>query len=172
MGFDPFTAGLAIVSSGISLFGASKQKSAEKAATRANIESVEEQTELEIEELFRQQEFLIEKAQEDKSDRVREADALFASMIVAMADGGGAGSINQVRFGVEIGFNEGIDIARIESNRRREIEARQSGKQAALNRLKDAKRAGGIRNKASSARFLGSIASTGLGLVSAFAPSD
>ncbi len=58
-------------------------------------------------------------AQEEKSDRVRAADIEFASFLATSASQGGAlGSVNAFRGAQEIGFIEGIDLARISANRK------------------------------------------------------
>ena len=96
-----------------------------------------DQADLEIQELDRQRRQASAIAQERKADRVITADRQFASMIAAMADNGGHGTQNEARFGAEIGFYEGLDLARIEGNRKREIEALHSkqvaARQVALN---------------------------------------
>ncbi len=148
----------------LSLVSAVGTARAENEAAQASIDSQAAQTALEVEELGRQQDAANEIAQEDKSDAVREADAQFASMIVALADGGGAGSINQARSAVEIGFTEGVNVARIEGNRRREVAAKQSGKRGSVNRLTDTNKAAKIKSRAATTRFLGSVASTGISL--------
>ncbi len=88
-----------------------------------------EQNALNQVELTRQQEEVNQQSAEQKSDIARRADADFALMIVAMADGGGAGGVNQLRLGADIGSIEGIDLARIEGNRRRQVESIQSRKE-------------------------------------------
>lgn len=80
-----------------------------------------EQANLEIEELERQRGEVQKQARAEKSDRAREADKQFASMVASMADNGGAGTQNESRFGAEIGYYEGIDLARVESNRKNQI---------------------------------------------------
>ncbi len=68
-----------------------------------------------------------------RSDRAREADRQFATMLVSMADNGGAGTGNAARFAGEIGFVSGIDLARISGN--------SISKRAALSAKQDASRA-------------------------------
>ena len=58
-------------------------------------------------------------ATEEKSDRAREADKEFASFLATSASQGGAlGTVNAFRGAQEIGFIEGIDLARISANSR------------------------------------------------------
>src|SRR5690606_22709142 len=99
---------------GIALMGLSTREQ-NKALAEESM-AAQQQANLEIEELDRQrkQESLI--AQEKKADRVREADQKTASMVAALADVGGAGTVNESRFAEEIGFLEGLDLARIEGN--------------------------------------------------------
>ena len=75
-----------------------------------------------------------------------------ATMIVGM---GGAGGNNTVRAGVEIGFNEGIDIARAEGNRKRVVTS-------SKNRVIGANRSGKIQGKAAGVSFVSSVAQAGL----------
>ncbi len=53
----------------------------------------------------------------ERSDRVRQADKEFASFLAVSASTGGAlGTVNVFRGAQEIGFLEGIDLARIDAN--------------------------------------------------------
>jgi hypothetical protein len=69
-----------------------------------------------VAELERQKEEERLTARSKKSDRAREADRKFASMIASMADNGGAGTGNASAFAGEIGFISGVDQARISGN--------------------------------------------------------
>lgn len=77
-------------------------------------------------------------AQEQKSDRVRQANRDFASAMVGLADSS-AGSITASRFATQIGFEEGIDLARIDANASEEIGALQSNINAAAQRARNAR---------------------------------
>ncbi len=122
-----------------------------------------EQNALEQAELTRQQEEVGAQAQEQKSDTARRADASFASMIVAMADGGGAGGVNQLRLGADIGSIEGIDLARIEGNRRRQVESIQSRKEGSTIRTRSRIKANVSKGRANTLSFLSSTASSSAG---------
>jgi hypothetical protein len=120
---DPITLALLGVQALMSISSAQQQQ-----------EAAVDQFKAEDKELTRQQTEANLQAQEQKSERAREADKQFASMVTSMEALGGAGSMDEARFGVEIGANSGLDISRIEGNRRREVEALQSSKQASRQR--------------------------------------
>ncbi len=103
--------------------------------------AAQEVAEREVEELERQkeEEELNERAK--RSDRAREADREFATMIVSMADNGGAGTGNALRFAGEIGFISGIDLARISGNsigRRAAMTAKQQAATARADNISSA----------------------------------
>lgn len=75
----------------------------------------------EQDELRRQQEEANKRAAEDKSDRALEGDKAAAAATVAMAEVGGAGSLNDSRKQAEIAGLTGLDLARLEGNRTRKI---------------------------------------------------
>ena len=126
----------------------------------AFLSSIQEQSAIEQQvkdaqkELTRQQQEANLIAQEEKSDRARAADRQFASAMVALETAGGAGSQNEARFGAEIAGNAGLDLARIEGNRRREVSALQSEKRAVRQKGR-----GAIRR--SQAQFLSSALGAG-----------
>ena len=131
---------------------------------RAEQEAISDQAEAQQEELTRQQGVANEIAQEDKSVLAAEADRQASSALVAMEVIGGAGSANDIRLQGEIGGVAGLDLARIEGNRRREIAARQSEKKSVTLRAK-----AGI--KASQFKFFATAASAGLAASGGGAPS-
>ena len=112
-------------------------------------QAAEQSAKDEIDELYRQQQEANKAAQEQKSDRAREGDKLYASALVAMETVGGAGSQNEARIAAEISGNTGLDLARIEGNRRREVGALRASMRAARKGAASAIRA-------SQANFLGS----------------
>ncbi len=65
-------------------------------------------------------------AHEAKSDRVRKAEQELAMVRVAAAEGSGMGA----RLAGEAGFYEGLDLSRIEGNRKRQIDALEAQKAA------------------------------------------
>ncbi len=119
-----------------------------------------EQNALDEIELTRQQEEVNKQSGERKSDIARQADASFASMIVAMADGGGAGGVNQLRLGGDIGSIEGIDLARIEGNRRRQVESIQSRKEGSVITARSQIKSNVSQGIGNTISFLGSTATT------------
>ena len=156
---------LGALSVGMSAMQASAQNSALEDANRA----AGEQADLEIAELNRQREFVDEEAALQKSARVRESDRMHASMLVGMADMGGAGGVNAERLSQEVGFYEGIDIARLEGNRVRQSESLKAKQQFAKNKAINI----GTQNKAEAKnntyKFLSSAVKTG---ASAFGPGS
>ena len=95
-------------------------------AANAQIDAADAQGE----ELTRQQEETNLISQEQRSDRARQASKDFASMTVAMAESGGAAGQNEQRFGGEIQYLNGLDLARIEGNRRNQVAALQADKRS------------------------------------------
>ncbi len=136
---------------------------AQNQALGAQNQAFADQNALEQKELTRQQEEVGAQAAERKSDTARRADADFASMIVAMAEGGGAGGVNQLRLGADIGSIEGIDLARIEGNRRRQVESIQSRKEGSTIRTRSQIKSNVSKGRANTIKFLGSSASSAAG---------
>jgi hypothetical protein len=137
------TTAFLLASTGVSLL---KSVQEQKAA--------EDQFEAENKEFTRQQEEANLIAQERKSERALAADKQFASMVASMESLGGAGSQDEARLAAEIGGNAGLDLSRIEGNRRREVKSLQASKGAARETAQ-------ARIKASQLKFLGSVAKTG-----------
>ena len=117
--------------------------------------AIEDQAEAQQDELTRQQEETNLRAQEDRSDRALEADRASSASLAAMEVIGGAGSANDVRLGAEIAGNAGVDLARIEGNRRREVGALQSEKKSSAQKAN-------ANIQASQLKFLGTAASAGV----------
>lgn len=109
-----------------------------------------DQAEAEAAEFRRQQDVAKEREREAMSDRTRQADREMASMIAAMAENGGLGTTNATGLAVDIGGIEGLDLARIQGNTRREIEALESRARASIARGRNA-----VKNASLSA--LGSV---------------
>lgn len=95
-------------------------------AARAESAAATERSRQEWQEFHRQQEEATNRAREEKSARASEADKLMGQMLAVMADNGGSGTQNESRFAGEIGYLEGLDLAKIEGNRRREVDALKS----------------------------------------------
>lgn len=71
----------------------------------------------------RQKESVTHAAQAVKSARVREADKTMGTMIAVMADNGGMGTTNMVRYGGEIDYLAEMDVHKIEYNRIQQVNA-------------------------------------------------
>jgi hypothetical protein len=106
------------------------QAGAQMSGARASSSAAMAQNQQEWDERNRQKKEATKNARSLKSDRAREADRLMGNMIATMADNGGSGTATEARFAGEIGYLEGLDMARIEGNRRREIEALSSAQTA------------------------------------------
>jgi hypothetical protein len=115
---------------GIGLTVAQGIAGAAQAASAAKIQSaaIAANRDAQMQELTIQQQQAREDAEREKGDRAREADREIAALRVIAGETGGLGAnFNQ---GVqEIGYYEGLDIARIESNRNRQIAAADRAKQ-------------------------------------------
>jgi hypothetical protein len=125
------------------------------------VDAANEQTRLEIEEKDRQRKETGRQAQEQKSDRVRAADKQFASMIVSLSEVGG-GDHTAGRFAGETGLYEGLDLARIEGNRRRQVSALHSEQVASRNNALSFAKQGVAQKKSNFFNFLAGSASTGM----------
>ena len=145
------------ISIAASAAAASEQK---KALAAANV-AAGEQADLEIEELNRQRGFVNEEAALQKAGRVRESDRMHATMMVGMADMGGADSVNAGRLSQEVGYYEGIDIARLEGNRVRQVESLKAKQQFAKNKAINIGTQNSAKSKQVTYSFLSSAAKTG-----------
>ena len=115
---------LATVSSGVSMMqGAQAAQSQAAAAQR--------QFEFQDAELTRQQAEINRVAEEDKSDITRQADRTLGSIRAAAAELGASGSTSYVRMLTELGGIEGLDLSRIERNRKEGVASAQSSKTTA-----------------------------------------
>jgi hypothetical protein len=110
----------------IAMAAASAAMSAQ--AQRANNRVIEHNMRTAQEEATEQQKQVNKQAEEAKGDRTREADREIASLRVLAAEGAGLGSVGSNRLIQEAGFFSGMDIARIESNRKTNIDALQRSK--------------------------------------------
>lgn len=139
---------------------------AEQAAVDQKIDDAEQQAQAESAEFGRQIMFVTKKAGSAKSDRARQADKEMGAMIVALAEMGGSGQAG--RFAREIGYNEGLDMARIDGNAEREKQALRSRQIASRNRALSVYRTGKLEKvqiaaqyKATAAEAAGDAAVTG-----------
>ena len=85
----------------------------------------------EVDRLHRQMAEVRDQSRGQKDDRAREADYQMGALIAAMADNGGAGTMNANRMAAEVSFFEGLDIERLEKNRVGAINALKSQQVAA-----------------------------------------
>ena len=150
-----------LVMMAISMAMAAKAAQEQKKAAAAQAEAAARQAEGEIKELDRQREFVDEKAAADKSERVRESDRMNASMLVGMADMGGEGTSNEARLSQEVGFYEGLDIARLEGNRTRQAESLRASQIASKQRAQNVGIQMKFKQNAIKYQFLSSAAKTG-----------
>ena len=107
------------------------QTGAQNRAARQQQTAANEATQRQVDELQRQTERDSEVAAEEKSDRARELDREVGSIVAAGADGG-ATNFNLAASGGAAGAVAGLDIARIESNRRERAESRFSSATSAV----------------------------------------
>lgn len=148
-----------IVLMAISTVMAMKANQAQNDALDAANAAAADQAELDILELDRQRDFVDRKAATDKAEGVRISDATTASMLVAMADMGGIGTVNEARLDAEVGFYEGIDLARIEGNRNREGESLRAKQVFAKNNALNIITQNKAQQKVNTYNFLSSSAS-------------
>ncbi len=125
--------GLMAAQIGMSIMAAAQKAKAAQATSRA----IHEAEQLRVTELARQQGLVNIQAQEQRSDRVRAADVEFASAMVGLAETG-AGGTTTSRYASQVGFEEGIDLARIEANREEQIQGLVSEQEAADRRARNA----------------------------------
>jgi len=110
------------------------------------VERAGEEGNAQIDEINRQRRELEDQEQEQKAERIAEADRQHAQVVAAMAElGGGGMAANEARFIGEVGGMEGLDLARIAGNANRQHKAMYS-QQSAIHRevigvYKDAKMA-------------------------------
>lgn len=91
----------------------------------------EQNKDLAITEATRQQTEVNRVTTEEKSDRARQADRELATLRVLGGEVGGSTGVYQ-RMVQELGYFEGMDISRIEGNRKAQIDALQSDKKSAM----------------------------------------
>jgi outer membrane murein-binding lipoprotein Lpp len=88
----------------------------------------------EVDRLHREMEYTRESFRAAKEDRAARAEYEMGTMLAAMADNGGAGTLNASRFAGEISYYKGVDIGRLEANRMQSIGALKSQQVAANQR--------------------------------------
>lgn len=153
--------GISLILMGVSLAMAAKAASEQNKALGAASEAAARQAEGEIQELDRQREFVNQKKAGEKAARVREAERDEAAMLVGMDDRGGGGTSNVARLAAEVGYYEGIDIARLEGNRVRQNESLKSRQVASKNNALNIIEQNKYKAKSNTFKFLSSAAGTG-----------
>lgn len=133
MGIDPVSIGigLSILQAGFGLISAGQQAKAAASAAQAEFDNKNR-------ELTEQQKQADEEAKQKKGDRAREADRELATLRVIAGETGGLGTVTSGRLSGEAAYFEGLDLARIESNRSRQVASLQRQKEYAAG---DAQRA-------------------------------
>jgi HAMP domain-containing protein len=116
--------GAQIALSAVSSFA---QASQAKKQAHATADAARDSANLRMSELTRQQEETNRVAREDRSDIMRRADQELGAIRVAAGEVGATDS-SFARMVQELGYVEGLDLSRIESNRKARIDALQSAK--------------------------------------------
>jgi len=124
-------------------------------AAKTSVDAAHKQAKSEIKQIERQMKAKAEETQAKKADRAAAADRTLASISVAMAEQGGGGSDNERRMLDEAAYLEGVDIARLEANRTREIDALSAEGEAVRDNF-SAKRTAAMIGFAQSALSIGS----------------
>lgn len=132
MGLPVITTGLAIASTGIGIASAVSQQSAADQQAADQKAALAKQTAATYTEVDRQEREVSRVAAEQSSDRVRAADAELASARVASLERGSSGS-TMMAIARQIGYLEGADLSRIETNRQSNIAAGEAQKVSAKN---------------------------------------
>lgn len=147
---------LTIAAIAMSAVGAVMSSSAAADQASMQAEMAHQQAQAQVNELAQQQADVNAKANEEKSDRIRQAERELASARVASAEGFSMTN----RLVGEIGYNEGLDLSRIESSRVNSTEAITSRmKAASAGAVNTAKLANAQASAASNSAFIGAIGS-------------
>lgn len=116
-----------VASLAFTAFQAIQQQNQAVDAAEAQYEAEQQNDALRQKELTRQQEERNKQADDQKSDRIRQAEKELAFLQVAGMDAG-SGAMTMAQRVSELGFVEGQDLSRLESNRRGDVDALQSDK--------------------------------------------
>lgn len=149
----------AVVTVGAAAASHAAQQKAAKAASRA----AGRQAALEGIEVDRAIGEVEEIADVDISDRVRQANREVSTFQSGFAFGGGAGSTNELRGVIDIGYTEGADLSRIHENEDRDIASLQATGFLSAQRLEDQQDLINAQKRAATIQFLGTAASTAVG---------
>jgi hypothetical protein len=121
---------VAAASAGI---GFVQQNQAAKAASQQADwaqEAANEQAQAQYKEIQRQQEEVNKTAEEQRSDRMRQARAELGTLTVMAGESGASGQTLGA-LAQDLGYTSGLDLSRIEQNRKANIEAGEASKVAA-----------------------------------------
>jgi len=140
---------------------ASAGSQAKAAASAANA-----QFEQQNRELTEQQKQADEDSRQKKGDRAREADRELSTLRVIAGETGGLGTVNSSRLSGEAAYFEGLDVARIESNRSREVAALQRRKEYAHDDASRAAKSASANARSSAISAVASTVGSGLQIYS------
>jgi hypothetical protein len=144
---------------GMSLVSGMMQSQQAAKAGAAARSAATQQAQLQIDEYNRQQTQIDQQAAQQKGDRAMQADRDASTLQVLMGERGMASNA-QSRSMQELGYFEGMDISRIETNRKAHIAATESGKTAALMGMNNAITfANNQQSSAQTGAFLGTLSS-------------
>ncbi len=152
MGIDPLT--MFFIQTGLSLVGGLM----EAGAAGRDREAAGQQHDAEIAELTRQQGEEARIAGQRRDRRSIQADEEAASMTVAMAESGGAGTLNALALAGEIGYMEGLDLAAINATAASKIASLQAQKTMSGMRMQATQRRAQTRAGRATINFFGGVA--------------
>lgn len=121
---------VAAASASMSFVESRQQAKAQQQMADENARAANEQAKLQYGEIQRQQEETNEIAQQQKSDRVRQANQELGTLNVLAGERGASGSTLGA-LATEVGYYEGLDISRIETSRKQNIASGEASKKAA-----------------------------------------
>lgn len=151
----------AVVSAAAAATSAVVQSSNANKMAAAQQDAANQQAALQYKEIVRQQEQVNQTAQEQQSDRIRKARQDLGTLRVVAGEQGLSGSSLTSQF-MELGYAEGLDLSRIESNRQNNIDSGEASKaaarQGAINTITIAE------NQASAAKTSAMMGAVGSGL--------
>ena len=134
--------------------------SSARAEQKAQVAAANRNLEQQYKQLQLQQDQIAAEAQQDKTERSRQVDREIASLRVISGETGGLGTVTSQRLIGQAGYFAGLDLARIEGNRKRASDAVQQNKEAArvgaLNTITDVTYKSYQTQRDAAFRFVGS----------------
>jgi hypothetical protein len=152
---------LAIGSAVVGAAGSFASMGAARSSAQAQADAASDQAEFQYKEITRQQEQVNETAAEQKSDRMRKAAQELGTLRVLAGERGASGS-TFTSLAQEIGYFEGLDLSRIDTNRKNNIASGEASKEAA--RMGAAQTVSIASNQAKVAGIAGGLNIVGSGL--------